>query len=73
MPSSPLRVLSRVVEFSECWFQVSCNSESTEPVEEISFLKKASSAGSRIGNYCLALKYFGSGNKGWSQLAKNLW
>jgi hypothetical protein len=44
-----------------------------EAVEKLTFLRIASSAGSKIGNYFLSLKGFGSGNRAWSQLMKKLW
>jgi hypothetical protein len=34
-----------------------------EPVEKVTFLKSASSAGSKITNYCLSPKVFGCGNR----------
>ncbi len=44
-----------------------------EPVEKVTFLKSASSAGSKIGNCFLSSKVFGSGNRAWAQLLKGLW
>jgi hypothetical protein len=38
-----------------------------EPVEKVTFLKTASSAGSKIGNYFLSLKMVGFGEGFWSQ------
>ena len=42
-------------------------------IEEGTFLKSPSSAGSKIGNHFLSSKGFGSGNRVRAQLLKKLW
>jgi hypothetical protein len=41
-----------------------------EPVEKVTFLKTASSAGSQIGKYFLPSKVFESADRVWAQLLK---
>ncbi len=48
------------------------NSWPSEPARKVTFLRTVSSAGSKIGNYFLALKDSDSGNRASSQLPKNL-